>query len=77
MSREEALAKLISVRHYCFLRGVLGKRSGDRKLDRPPEDDFRAAFREVNRLYVQLGDGKAHIASPIARGGPHATQVTP
>jgi hypothetical protein len=48
--------KLISVRHYCFLRGVLGNRSFDRKRDVHPEDDFRQAFREVNRLYVNLRD---------------------
>jgi hypothetical protein len=54
----EALDKLISVRHYCFMRGVLGKRSKDKALDRPPEDDFRLAFRTLNRLYVQLMDQK-------------------
>lgn len=25
MTREEALAKLISARHYCYLRGILGR----------------------------------------------------
>jgi hypothetical protein len=32
MSREEAITKLISVRHNCFVRGVLG---------RNPDPDFR------------------------------------
>lgn len=45
MDRQEALEKLISVRHHCFVRGVLRD-----------EGDFRMAFRDVNRLYVQLRD---------------------
>ena len=43
MSNGEALAKLISVRHHCFVRGVLGR-----------EDCYRSAFRTLNRLYVEL-----------------------
>ena len=43
MTRDEALATLISVRHFCFLRGVLGG-----------ENDFREAFRTLNRFYVAL-----------------------
>jgi hypothetical protein len=54
MNRDEALAALIGVRHYCFARSVLGNRSFDRALDEKPADDFRAAFRELNRLYVML-----------------------
>jgi len=57
MTRAEAIDKLISVRHYCFVHGVLGKRSGDRAKDVPPDDDFRWAFRTLNRLYV---DSKHH-----------------
>lgn len=49
MTRIEALAKLISVRHHCFERGVKG---------RHPDGDFRMAFRDVNRLYVELRDKK-------------------
>jgi hypothetical protein len=56
MSREEAFAKLSSVRHYCFVRGVLGTRSNKRDEDHPPEEDFRQAFRIVNRLYSHLRD---------------------
>lgn len=54
MNRDEALAMLIGARHHCFVRGVLGNRSFDRELDKKPEDDFRSAFRELNRLYVEL-----------------------
>jgi hypothetical protein len=54
MDRQDAINKLISIRHYCFLRGVLGNRSGKKELDKKPEDDFRGAFRTVNRLYVQM-----------------------
>ena len=50
MSRDEALAKLISVRHHCFVRGVIGKNAERIGGD----DDFRQAFRTVNRLYVQV-----------------------
>ena len=56
MNRDEALATLIGARHYCFVRGVLGSRSFNRALDEKPADDFRAAFRELNRLYVALRD---------------------
>lgn len=57
MNRQEILEKLISIRHHCFIRGVTGKRSRLRQYDHPPQDDFRAAFRDVNRLYVRLRDG--------------------
>lgn len=53
MSRDEGLAKLISIRHYCYQRGVIGrggKRAGG-------EEDFRQSFRLLNRLYVELRDG--------------------
>jgi len=56
MNRDEALAILIGARHHCFARGVLGSRSFNRALDEKPGDDFRAAFRELNRLYVVLRD---------------------
>jgi hypothetical protein len=45
----DALAKPCSSRHYCFVRGVLGK-GADR---RGGDDDFRQAFRTLNRLYVE------------------------
>jgi hypothetical protein len=51
MTRDEAIEKLISVRHYCFVRGVLGRFDGG--------DDFRQAFRTVNRPHVELRDGIA------------------
>jgi hypothetical protein len=51
MTRAEAIAKLISVRHYCFVRGVLRRFGGG--------DDFRQAFRTVIRLYVELRDNIA------------------
>jgi hypothetical protein len=57
MTRSEALEKLISVRHYCFVRGVLGNRK--KGHDEHAEDDFRQAFRTVNRLYVELRDNIA------------------
>jgi hypothetical protein len=58
MTREEALEKLISVRHHCFVRGVAG---------RSPSKDFRLAFRTLNRLYVELRDNIAPEARPISR----------
>jgi hypothetical protein len=69
MNRDEALAILIGARHHCFARGILGSRSFDRALDVKPTDDFRAAFRELNRLYVVLRDRpeSAHIG-PKLRG---------
>ena len=54
MSRDEALARLISVRHYCFVRGVLGRGS---ERDSGGDGDFRQAFRIMNRLYVEVRDG--------------------
>jgi hypothetical protein len=41
----DALARLCSIRHHCFVRGVLGKN---------PDPDFRQAFRTMNRLYVEV-----------------------
>ena len=57
MNHDEALDKLISIRHYCFYRGVLYK-----FLDGNPDiagyngqnEDFRQVFRTLNRLYVTL-----------------------
>ena len=46
----EARAKLCSIRHYCFVRGVVGK-NADRIGG---DDDFRQAFRIVNRLYFEV-----------------------
>lgn len=48
MTRDEALATLLSARSYCFHQGVAG---------RHPDGDFRAAFRDLNRLYVELKAG--------------------
>ena len=45
MTRQAAAEKLISIRHHCFVRGILA---------RHPEGDFLAAFRELNRLYVEI-----------------------
>jgi hypothetical protein len=70
VSRDEALAKLISMCHHCFVRGVLGRRSGDRKHDIPPQDDFRQAFRTMNRLYMEAKrealKGQRDISKPPA-----------
>lgn len=77
MSRSSALDKLISIRHYCFVRGVLGKRSHNRKLDTPPDEDFRQAFRIVNRLYVEVRDGdrlKRHSGATRAPAGARTTK---
>lgn len=64
MTRDNAIVKLISVRHYCFVRGVLGSRSKKRGEDHPPEEDFRQAFRTTDRLYVQLRDNIEPEAVP-------------
>jgi len=41
----DAQAKLCGLRHYCYIRGVIGKN---------PDPDFRQAFRTLNRLYVDV-----------------------
>lgn len=64
MTREETIAKLISARHCCFVRGVLGSRSKKRGEDQSPEEDFRQAFRMLNRLYVRLRDDITPEAVP-------------
>lgn len=43
MTEAEAKAKLISIRSFCFVRGV---------LSRSPDSDFLQAFRLMNKLYV-------------------------
>lgn len=57
-----AAEKLCSIRHHCFVRGILGKggRAGG-------DDDFRQAFRTVNRLYVQakLGIAREEQVHPL------------
>jgi hypothetical protein len=61
MTREEALAKLISVRHHCFGKGIIG---------RNPDSDFRQAFRTVNRHYVELRDrleATSGVSKPAAK----------
>jgi hypothetical protein len=53
------MEKLISVRHYCFVRGILGQ---------CPDSDFRQAFRTLNRLYVEVRDrveGNSGIRKPL------------
>lgn len=57
MNRDDATAKLISVRHYCFGRGVLGNRQ--KGHNERPEDDFLQSFRTANRLYIELRDNIA------------------
>lgn len=60
MSREDAITKLISIRHYCFRRGVLGHSGGRTGGD----DDFRAAFRVVNRLCVEVKHDRPGVKPP-------------
>jgi len=45
MSIDDGKRLLIGARHYCFVRGVLGR-----------EDGFRQALRTLNRLYVELSE---------------------
>lgn len=63
MSREDAITKLISIRHHCFRRGVLGHNGGRTGGD----DDFRQAFRVVNRCYAELKHERPG-AEPYSRG---------
>jgi len=51
MNREETLGQLVSIRHHCFVRGIVDN-----------ESDFRMAFRDVNRAYVTLRDEKPGVA---------------
>jgi len=62
-SRGEVLRKLISIRHYCFLRGVLLIwPDGTNDFEGYGKNgDFLQAFRTVNTLYVLARD-----AQPIA-----------
>jgi hypothetical protein len=55
---EHAREKLISVRHYCFARGVAGRK---------PESDFRMAFRDLNRLYVEVKRQSERSKPPVLR----------
>lgn len=50
MGPSAVLEKLLSVRHYCFQRGILGNHKKGHTED--AEQDFRQAFRTLNRLYV-------------------------
>lgn len=72
MSREDAIAKLLSVRHYCFVRGVLG-RGGARTGG---DDADRYAFRIVNRLYVEVLHGDIRNGSLKSRGVTHKARAT-
>jgi hypothetical protein len=51
ITAKEAADKLISARHYCFARGVL-RGTADSQAGR--DEDFRQAFRTLNRLYVEV-----------------------
>jgi hypothetical protein len=55
--------KLISVRHYCFVAGILNRG--------PFCESYRQAFRTVNRLYVELRNAregqKPHTGKPAAQ----------
>ena len=64
MIDREATDKLISVRHYCFARGVAGQKQ---------DGDFRLAFRELNRLYVELKRQSERSKPPVLL---HARQVS-
>lgn len=45
LSKDDGKRVLVGARHYCFVRGVLGR-----------EDAFRQALRTLNRLYVELSE---------------------
>lgn len=70
MSRGDAIAKLISARHHCFARGILGREGGRVGGD----DDFRQAFRTVNRLYV-LAQRKTTPNAFRGEQNPPATRI--
>lgn len=57
MTHQEAIDKLISVRHFCYQKGILG--FGSKKLQNyiPPQSDFRQAFLTLNAFYNQLKHG--------------------
>jgi hypothetical protein len=55
---EQAREKLISVRHYCFVRGVVGGSS---------DGDFRMAFRDLNRLYLEVKRQSERSKPPVLR----------
>ncbi len=61
MTDASAREKLISVRSICFRRGVLGRggRIGS-------DDDFRQAFRTLNRLY-QEAKRRRHAPTHFSR----------
>jgi hypothetical protein len=64
----DALSKLSSVRHYCFIRGVLGKFPGgeiDPEHRNGSTGDFLIAFRTLNRLFVDL-KGQSESRRPPA-----------
>lgn len=63
MTRDDVIAKLISVRHHCFVRGVLGH--GDSRIG--GDDAFRQAFRTVNRAYVVAVAGERTSNGVIGR----------
>lgn len=54
MTPDQIKEKLISVRHNCFIRGVLGSGSKKHGTYVAPQDDFRQAFRTVNSAYNSL-----------------------
>jgi len=70
---DDPIETLLSARHYCFLRGVAGQHQNG---------DFRAAFRELNRLYVELkgqnGQGNRTALRSGATGkGQKSSKKTP
>jgi len=58
ISDRDAVDRLISVRHHCFLKGVVG---------RSPDGDFRMAFRDLNRLYVEVKRQSERSKPPVLR----------
>ena len=44
MTQTNALNKLISVRHYCFMRGILGRVPSDQPLDEEITEKKLASF---------------------------------
>jgi hypothetical protein len=53
MTRNEALDKLISARHFCFMKW--------REFELSDDGGFMAAFRTLNKFYVALRDEKEKV----------------
>jgi hypothetical protein len=52
------MERLIAARHYCFVRGIAGRK---------PESDFRMAFRDLNRLYVEVKRQSERSKTPVTQ----------